>query len=113
MGQIHDSDLLSNESCFLSDRSMKHSFGQQTIQQQQPMERVVCAGINSHRRQHHKKLVEQAMLAMRTTRFPIRRDTLSHLQQNTQNSSDYHYHPHHSNDALPIPTTAFIMDQKT
>mmetsp|Transcript_55628 Transcript_55628/g.60241 ORF Transcript_55628/g.60241 Transcript_55628/m.60241 type:complete len:476 (+) Transcript_55628:153-1580(+) len=89
------------------------SFGQQTIQQQQPMERVVCAGINSHRRQHHKQLVEQAMLAMRTTRFPIRRDTLSHLQQNTQNSSDYHYHPHHGNGALPIPTTAFIMDQKT
>jgi len=89
------------------------SFGQQTIQQQQQMETVACAGINSHRRQHHKQLVEQAMLAMRTTRFPIRRDTLSHLQYNKLNSSDYHCHPHHSHGALPIPTTAFIIDQKT
>ena len=108
---------------------------QQTMQhQQQPvMETVPTCGrsngvggignnnnnsvvINSHRRQHHKQLIEGAMLAMRTTRFPIRRDTLSHLQQthnhNHNNSQISGYHHHHTdNDAFPIPTDAFVFSQ--
>ena len=106
---------------------------QQTMQhQQQPvMETVPTCGrsngvggignnnnnsvvINSHRRQHHKQLIEGAMLAMRTTRFPIRRDTLSHLQQthNHNNSQISGYHHHHTdNDVFPIPTDAFVFSQ--
>merc|ERR1740130_1419587 len=107
---------------------------QQTMQhQQQPvMETVPTCGrsngvggignsnnnnsvvINSHRRQHHKQLIEGAMLAMRTTRFPIRRDTLSHLQQthnhNNNQTSGYHHH-HTDNDVFPIPTDAFVFSQ--
>ena len=86
-------------------------------QQQQTMQHQQQPVINSHRRQHHKQLIEGAMLAMRTTRFPIRRDTLSHLQQNHNHSHNnnqisgyHHYHHHHTdNDVFPIPTDAFVF----
>ena len=85
-------------------------------QQQQTMQHQQQPVINSHRRQHHKQLIEGAMLAMRTTRFPIRRDTLSHLQQthnhNHNNSQISGYHHHHTdNDVFPIPTDAFVFSQ--
>jgi hypothetical protein len=84
-------------------------------QQQQTMQHQQQPVINSHRRQHHKQLIEGAMLAMRTTRFPIRRDTLSHLQQNHNHNnnqiSGYHHHHHTDNDVFPIPTDAFVFSQ--
>jgi hypothetical protein len=71
--------------------------------------------INSHRRQHHKQLIEETMMAMRTTRFPIRRDTLSHLQQthnhHHNNNQISGYHHHSDNDVFPIPTDAFVFSQ--
>lgn len=96
---------------------------QQQIMQHllQPMETATASGssngvnnnidtvVNSHRRQHHKQLIEGAMLAMRTTRFPIRRDTLSHLQQT--HNHNHNNNQHTDNGVFPIPTDAFVFSQ--
>ncbi|MGK3757964.1 MAG: hypothetical protein ACI8RD_010278 [Bacillariaceae sp.] len=103
--------------------SSSSSGQQQQIMQHllQPMETATASGssngvnnnidtvVNSHRRQHHKQLIEGAMLAMRTTRFPIRRDTLSHLQQT--HNHNHNNNQHTDNGVFPIPTDAFVFSQ--